>query len=132
MAICATSSCARTAPATPSLSARTKRLLNAYGRMRRSDVSQLPVLDNGKLVGIVDESDILAKVDGPYDGRWERFNGPVRTAMTSNLHTLQASQTLDALLPMFDRNEVAIIFDGDEFVGLITRIDLINHLRRAR
>ena len=32
----------------------------------------------------------------------------------------------------FDRNEVAIIFDGDEFVGLITRIDLINHLRRAR
>ena len=40
--------------------------------------------------------------------------------------------TLDALLPVFDRNEVAIIFDGDEFVGLITRIDLINHLRRAR
>ncbi|TIU47684.1 MAG: CBS domain-containing protein, partial [Mesorhizobium sp.] len=56
-------------------------LLNAYGRMRRSDVSQLPVLDNGKLVGIVDEGDILAKVDGPYDGRWDRFNGPVRTAM---------------------------------------------------
>ncbi|TIP52615.1 MAG: CBS domain-containing protein, partial [Mesorhizobium sp.] len=37
-------------------------LLNAYGRMRRSDVSQLPVLDEGRLVGIVDESDILAKV----------------------------------------------------------------------
>ncbi|TIS08069.1 MAG: pyridoxal-phosphate dependent enzyme, partial [Mesorhizobium sp.] len=105
-------------------------LLNAYGRMRRSDVSQLPVLDDGKLVGIVDESDILAKVDGPYDGRWDRFNAPVRTAMTSNLHTLQASQTLDALLPVFDRNEVAIVFEGDEFIGLITRIDLINHLRR--
>jgi cystathionine beta-synthase len=105
-------------------------LLNAYGRMRRSDVSQLPVLDEGKLVGIVDESDILAKVDGPYDGRWDRFNAPVRTAMTSNLHTLQANQTLDALLPVFDRNEVAIVFDGEEFIGLITRIDLINHLRR--
>lgn len=105
-------------------------LLNAYGRMRRSDVSQLPVLDGGKLIGIVDESDILAKVDGPYDGRWDRFNAPVRTAMTSNLHTLQANQTLDALLPVFDRNEVAIVFDGEEFIGLITRIDLINHLRR--
>jgi len=33
---------------------------------------------------------------------------------------------------VFDRNEVAIVFDGDEFVGLITRIDLINHLRRTR
>lgn len=107
-------------------------LLNAYGRMRRGDVSQLPVLEDGKLVGILDESDILAKVDGPYEGRWDRFNAPVRTAMTSNLHTLQASQTLDALLPIFDRNEVAIIFDGEAFVGLITRIDLINHLRRAR
>jgi cystathionine beta-synthase len=99
--------------------------------MRRADVSQLPVLEEGRLVGIIDESDILARVDGPYDGRWDRFNAPVSTAMTAELHTLQASQTLDALLPVFDRNEVAIVFDGDEFVGLITRIDLINHLRRS-
>jgi cystathionine beta-synthase len=99
--------------------------------MRRADVSQLPVLEEGRLVGIIDESDILARVDGAYEGRWERFNAPVGTAMTAELHTLQASQTLDALLPVFDRNEVAIVFDGDEFVGLITRIDLINHLRRS-
>ena len=107
-------------------------LLTAYGRMRRGDVSQLPVIDNGKLVGIVDEGDILAVVDGPYEGRWERFNAPIGNAMTRKLHTLQANQSLDALLPVFDRNEVAIVFDGDEFVGLITRIDLINHLRRSR
>jgi cystathionine beta-synthase len=107
-------------------------LINAYGRMRRADVSQLPVLDGGRLVGIIDESDILAKVEGAYDGRWQRFDAPVSTAMTSSLHTLQAGQTLDALLPVFDRNEVAIIFDGDEFVGLVTRTDLINHLRRNR
>lgn len=106
-------------------------LLNAYGRMRRADVSQLPVIDEGKLVGIIDESDILTKVDGSYEGRWDRFNEPVKLAMTQELHTLQAAQTLDALLPVFDRNEVAIIFDKDEFVGLITRIDLINHLRRS-
>ena len=36
-------------------------LLTAYGRMRLADVSQLPVLDDGKLVGIVDESDILLR-----------------------------------------------------------------------
>ncbi|PZO81349.1 MAG: cystathionine beta-synthase [Mesorhizobium amorphae] len=107
-------------------------LINAYGRMRRSDVSQLPVLEGGRLVGIIDESDILARVEGSYEGRWDRFAAPVRSAMTADLHTLQASQTLDALLPVFDRNEVAIVFDGEEFLGLITRIDLINHLRRNR
>jgi cystathionine beta-synthase len=107
-------------------------LLVAYGRMRRADVSQLPVMDDGELVGIIDESDILEAVEGPHEGRWERFNAPVSSAMTSELHTLQANRTLDALLPVFDRNEVAIVFDGDEFYGLITRIDLINHLRRAR
>ncbi|MET0576884.1 MAG: pyridoxal-phosphate dependent enzyme [Mesorhizobium sp.] len=107
-------------------------LLTAYGRMRRGDVSQLPVLDAGKLVGIIDESDILSVVEGPYDSRWDRFGAPVSTAMACELHTLQATQALDALLPVFERNEVAIVFDKDEFVGLITRVDLINHLRRSK
>jgi cystathionine beta-synthase len=107
-------------------------LLTAYGRMRRGDVSQLPVLDDGKLVGMIDESDILTVVEGPYQDRWDRFSAPVRTAMASELHILQASQSLDALLPVFERNEVAIVFDKDAFVGLITRIDLINRLRRNR
>jgi cystathionine beta-synthase len=42
---------------------------------------------------------------------------------------VQADQPLDALLPIFERNEVAIVLDGRAFVGLITRVDLINHLR---
>ncbi|GGD91755.1 cystathionine beta-synthase [Aureimonas endophytica] len=110
----------------------TDSLLDAYGRMRRADVSQLPVLADGRLVGIIDEGDILSHVEGPYEGRWDRFNAPVSKAMTRDVHTLQARQTLDALLPVFDRNEVAIVMDGDSFFGLVTRIDLINHLRRAR
>jgi len=104
-------------------------LLTAYSRMRAADVSQLPVLDDGKLIGIVDESDILAAVEGEDHDRQARFAAPVRSAMTTNLHTVQADQPLDALLPIFDRNEVAIVLDGDAFVGLITRVDLINHLR---
>ena len=34
------------------------------------------------------------------------------------------------LLPVFDRGHVAIVADGDRFLGLITRIDLLNYLRR--
>ncbi len=104
-------------------------LLTAYNRMRQADVSQLPVLDDGRLIGLIDESDLLEAVE---DRRTEaRFGQPVATAMTARLRTLQAGQPLDALLPIFERDEVAILMEGREFLGLITRIDLINYLRRA-
>jgi len=104
-------------------------LLTAYNRMRQADVSQLPVLDDGRLIGLIDESDLLEAVeDRRTDGR---FRQPVSTAMTAKLRTLQAAEPLDVLLPMFERDEVAIVMEGKEFLGLITRIDLINYLRRA-
>jgi cystathionine beta-synthase len=104
-------------------------LLTAYNRMRSSDISQLPVIEGGRLVGIVDESDILSAVEGAEDGKAERFDASVRTAMTTAVHTLPPHAPLAALKPIFDRNEVAVVMDGEEFVGLITRVDLINHLR---
>ena len=52
-------------------------------------------------------------------------------AMTRQVKTLQASQPIDSLLRVFDRDEVAVVLDGEEFMGLITRVDLINHLRLA-
>jgi len=104
-------------------------LLTAYNRMRQADVSQLPVLDDGRLIGLVDESDLLDAVE---DRRSEgRFRRPVSAAMTAKLRTLQAHEPLEALLPIFERDEVAIVMEGKEFLGLITRIDLINYLRRA-
>ena len=104
-------------------------LLTAYNRMRSSDISQLPVVDQGRLVGILDESDILAAVEGHDDHREGRFKTPVGQAMTREVKTLQAHQSVDALPEVFDRDEVALVVDGDEFLGVITRVDLINHLR---
>ena len=104
-------------------------LLTAYNRMRAADVSQLPVLDDGRLIGLIDESDLLEAVEDRRQD--QRFRQPVSTAMTAKLHTLQAGEQLDALIPIFERDEVAIVMEGREFLGLITRIDLINYLRRA-
>ena len=104
-------------------------LLTAYNRMRAADVSHLPVLDDGRLIGLIDESDLLEAVE---DRRQDaRFRQPVATAMTAKLHTLQTGEPLEKLVPIFERDEVAIVMEGKEFLGLITRIDLINYLRRA-
>ncbi|MBI3676831.1 MAG: pyridoxal-phosphate dependent enzyme [Proteobacteria bacterium] len=104
-------------------------LMIAYNRMRGADVSQLPVVKDGRIVGILDESDILALVEGSDAGRAERFAKPVKSAMATKLNTVQVRDKMHVLAPIFSRNEVAIVLDGEKFVGLITRIDLINHLR---
>jgi cystathionine beta-synthase len=101
-------------------------LLTAFNRMRIADVSQVPVLDHGELVGILDESDLLVRVQ---DGVGS-FREPVRTAMTDRLETLQPSEPLDAVRKVLDSGKVTIVMDGTELVGLITRVDLLNYLRR--
>lgn len=98
----------------------------AFQRMRLADVSQLPVLEQGRLVGVVDESDLLLKVHGDP----ARFKDAVAGAMSPAPQTLAPGAGLSALQDVLDRGLVAIIADEQGFHGLITRFDLLNHLRR--
>jgi len=98
----------------------------AYQRMKMYDVSQLPVMAGDDIVGIVDESDVLMHVFGQD----ARFREPVSTAMVSKLDKLEVTSPMARLLPVFERGHVAIVMDGPKFLGLITRIDLLNYLRR--
>jgi cystathionine beta-synthase len=101
-------------------------LVTAYQRMKLYEISQLPVMDGDDLVGILDESDVLLHVYGDE----ARFRDPVSTAMVSKLDSMDVKSPIEALLPVFDRGQVAIVVDGGRFLGLITRIDLLNYLRR--
>jgi cystathionine beta-synthase len=103
-------------------------VLAAYQRMKLYDVSQLPVLEGGRVVGIVDEEDILMEVvDNPG-----HFDEPVTEAMESHLVTVPPDAPLERLVEIFRRGMVAIVVDGAEFLGLITRMDLLNWLRRRK
>ncbi len=101
-------------------------LLTAFKRMRTGEVSQLPVLNGeGRAVGIIDESDLLVKVTRDP----AKFNDVVSSAMTDRLETLSPAANIGDLLGVFDRGRVAIVMDGDKFLGLITRVDLLSYLR---
>ncbi|MCL4223274.1 MAG: pyridoxal-phosphate dependent enzyme [Myxococcales bacterium] len=102
----------------------------AYARMRASDVSQLPVLEDRKLVGIVDESDLLLAALGDAARGAASFERPVREVMSPRVETLPPTAGVHQLLPLFDRGMVGIVVDGDELLGLVTRVDLLNYLRR--
>ncbi|MFB9246244.1 cystathionine beta-synthase [Massilia antarctica] len=105
----------------------TDTLLTAFNRMRSADLAQLPVIDHGRLAGILDESDLQLHVTGDAT----RFRDPVGSTMTSELQTLRPSASMAELRDILDRGLTAVISDEGRFYGLITRFDLLNHLRRT-
>jgi len=100
----------------------------AYTRMRMYDVSQLPVLERGRIVGILDESDLLLAANGSEAA----FAQPVARYMTARLETVAPQVPLAELMPIFDSGRVAIVADESGFHGLITRMDVLNYLRHRR
>jgi cystathionine beta-synthase len=98
----------------------------AYARMRLHDVSQLPVMDRGALTGIIDESDLLvAALHGDH-----AFDRPVREVMTTKVETLPPEAPLAELVRVLDAGMVGVVVEHGVLFGLVTRIDLVNYLRR--
>ena len=82
-------------------------------------------IKRGRAIGILDESDVLVKVHRDSS----HFNDPVQSAMTDRLETLAPNANINDLLEVFGRGRVAIVMDGDKFLGLITRTDMLSYLR---
>jgi cystathionine beta-synthase len=101
-------------------------LTTAHNRLRNAGFSQLPVMLDGKLVGIVTEDTIIQHVFG----KPELMNAPVADAMESAFIKLDTSTSINNLVAMLSVQPYAAILDGDDFVGLITRSDVLNYLRR--
>ena len=101
----------------------------AFARMRTADVSQLPVVEHDRIVGIVDESDMLDALLTQAQGGNGTFARPVRDVMVTRLETISANAPIADLVPVFRNGLVAIVMDGERFLGLATRMDLINYFR---
>jgi cystathionine beta-synthase len=101
-------------------------LTTAHNRLRNAGFSQLPVMSGGELVGVVTEDTIIRFVFGNPD----LMNGPVQDAMQTEFIRLEKDASLNNLVAMLQVQPYAAVMDGDEFVGLITRSDVLNHLRK--
>ncbi|MFA5818080.1 MAG: cystathionine beta-synthase [Bacteroidales bacterium] len=102
-------------------------LNTAYCRMKLYDISQIPVLEGNKVVGIVDESDLLLAL---YS-KCQNMGNKIEEIMTKDLIIIKSSETLDPLIKVLNAGLVAIVEDKNgTFLGLITKIDLINYLSK--
>ena len=101
-------------------------LTTAHNRLRNAGFSQLPVMDEGKLVGVVTEDAIIQYVFG----KPELMNAAVEEAMESAFIKLDRTTSINNLVAMLHVQPYAAIMDGEDFLGLITRSDVLNYLRR--
>jgi cystathionine beta-synthase len=51
--------------------------------------------------------------------------------MVTELHTVDVDTPVSELVPVFDAGYVAMVREGGRFIGLVTRLDLLNYLRRS-
>ncbi len=104
------------------------RVSDAYRQMKLYDISQLPVIEDDDVVGLVDEEDLLIHVLQAGG----KFDGDVANIMTRNLIKIEAQETMDGLLKVLTGGMTALIMHDGHFQGIVTKMDVLNHLRLAQ
>ena len=101
-------------------------LTTAHNRLRNAGFSQLPVMEDDRLVGVLTEEDIIQFVYGDPG----RMVSPVREAMRAAVPSVDKDMSVDHLVERLETEPFTAVMDGDRFLGLITRADVLNYLRR--
>jgi len=96
------------------------------GLLKLHGVSQLPVMDGKKLVGIISEKQLLERA---LQG--DRTKSTVGDLAQSNYCTVDAATSIAVLTDLFRRFKVAIVLNNGTPSDIITRIDLIDHISQV-
>lgn len=102
------------------------RVRDVIARMKAHGISQLPVIDGSKLTGAVNEVDLLRYlVSG--EGSLESTIGPL---VESDYATVSPKTKIELVQGLLNEARMAIVNDGDQLLGVVTRIDLIDYLSK--
>jgi len=106
----------------------TDRLDDVVRLFKQGGISQAPVLDEGKLAGILTETDVLRFL---VEGR-AGAESSVAEVMVRQVSTVGRAPATE-LTAIFERGEVALVVEPDQTVAaILTRIDLIEYLARRQ
>jgi cystathionine beta-synthase len=104
----------------------TAKIREVIDTLKRLNISQLPIVDHGKLRGLVGEIDLLRHLvsgkNTPDSAVGDLIEGDYATVTPETKIELLQSVLADA--------KAAIVSDGEELVGIVTKIDLIDFLSK--
>lgn len=93
--------------------------------MKQHSISQLPVMENGAVVGLISESDLLnAMMEDAVSNR------PIHPWIDRDFELLDAEDSIARLYPVFKKGMIAIVRDAGTVAGILTKIDLIDFLSK--
>jgi cystathionine beta-synthase len=99
---------------------------DVIARMKAHGISQLPVVENGKLVGAVNEIDMLRYlVSRDYN-----LDSPIGPLVESEYATVSPRTKVEVVQGLLNDARMAIVTDEEKVVGIVTKIDLIDFLAR--
>jgi cystathionine beta-synthase len=102
----------------------THKLGDALDLLKKHGISQLPCTDNGRLCGIITESDLLKFLVSGHQPATSVAEVMIRNVSTVGLH-----ENAGQLPRIFERGEVALVVDDQRHVlAILTKMDLIDYL----
>ena len=98
-------------------------VLTVVNKLKEFGISQLPVVDDGRLKGLIHESDLLKAL---IAGRTQ--DTPIVDLVESDYASVTADTKVELLKNVLNDAKVALVMDGPTVIGVVSKIDIIDFL----
>ena len=111
-------------------------VLEALLMMYDHDIRRLPVIEKGKLIGIISDRDIKQTMGRPFlsdkqrSGESDELRFAVRDVMTHNLITVRQDDDLKEAIELIVENKISglpVVDRDGNLVGVVSTIDLLRY-----
>ncbi|KJS15604.1 MAG: acetoin dehydrogenase [Peptococcaceae bacterium BRH_c4b] len=111
-------------------------ILEALNIMKKQKIRQLPVVEKGKLMGVVSERELLTVTPSPattlsiYEMNYLLAKMVVKEVMAKNPITIEPVCSLEEAALIMRDNKIGslLVVDGGKLVGIITQTDIFDAL----
>jgi cystathionine beta-synthase len=99
----------------------------ALDLLNQHNISQLPVLEGGKSVGSIEESELMSTVLANPAA----FDAPVRDYMKQPFPKVHADELISQAVSFLTKRQPAVLVeDKEQLIGILTRYDVIEYMSR--
>lgn len=99
---------------------------NAIERMNAKSVSQIPVMENGHVIGSITDNKLLTKIIGNPDLK----DANVEEVMEDSMKFVAMDSTLDVLSSMVDKEKAVLVRDDLHQIHIITKHDILGAITK--